>query len=57
MQESLGHVEINLSDVVHNGRINDKYHLINSRNGVMHVEIRWKVVWQIKSIVLGALFQ
>lgn len=44
MQESLGHVEINLSDVVHNGRINDKYHLINSRNGVMHVELRWKVV-------------
>ncbi|XP_027366801.1 synaptotagmin-3 isoform X3 [Abrus precatorius] len=43
-KESLGHVEINLSDVVHNGRINDKYHLINSRNGVIHVEIRWKVV-------------
>lgn len=43
-KESLGHVEINLSDVVHNGRINDKYHLINSRNGVIHVEIKWKVV-------------
>lgn len=43
-KESLGHVEINLSDVVHNGRINDKYHLINSKNGVVHLEIRWKVV-------------
>uniref|UniRef100_A0A3Q7XPC5 Synaptotagmin-3 n=2 Tax=Cicer arietinum TaxID=3827 RepID=A0A3Q7XPC5_CICAR len=43
-KESLGHVEINLSDVVYNGRINDKYHLINSRNGLIHVEIRWKVV-------------
>ncbi|KAJ1406394.1 Synaptotagmin-like mitochondrial-lipid-binding domain [Sesbania bispinosa] len=43
-KESLGHVEINLNDVVHNGRLNDKYHLINSRNGEIHVEIRWKVV-------------
>ncbi|XP_061347058.1 synaptotagmin-3 [Gastrolobium bilobum] len=43
-KESLGHVEINLNDVVHNGRINDKYHLINSRNGEIHVEIRWAVV-------------
>ncbi|XP_028773594.1 synaptotagmin-3 [Neltuma alba] len=43
-KESLGHVEINLNDVVHNGRINDKYNLINSRNGVIHVEIRWKVI-------------
>ncbi|KAI5399803.1 synaptotagmin-3 [Lathyrus oleraceus] len=42
-KESLGHVEINLNDVVHNGRINDKYHLINSKNGVIHVEIKWKV--------------
>ena len=41
MQEELGHVDINLDDVVANGRINQKYHLINSRNGVIHVEIRW----------------
>ncbi|KAJ6767830.1 EXTENDED SYNAPTOTAGMIN-RELATED [Salix koriyanagi] len=33
-KESLGHVEINLDDVVHNGRINQSYHLIDSRNGV-----------------------
>ncbi|KAK7379744.1 hypothetical protein VNO78_34262 [Psophocarpus tetragonolobus] len=43
-KESLGHVEINLRDVVFNGRINDKYNLINSKNGVIHVDIRWKVV-------------
>ncbi|XP_031383535.1 synaptotagmin-3 isoform X2 [Punica granatum] len=43
-KESLGHVQINLSDVVHNGRINEKYHLINSKNGVIHVEIRWETV-------------
>ncbi|XP_061985799.1 synaptotagmin-3-like isoform X1 [Populus nigra] len=43
-KESLGHVEINLDDVVYNGRINQKYHLIDSRNGVIHVEIRWSTV-------------
>ncbi|XP_038884156.1 synaptotagmin-3-like isoform X2 [Benincasa hispida] len=42
-KESLGHVEINLVDVVHNGRINTKYHLINSRYGMIHVEIQWTV--------------
>ncbi|PON67979.1 Synaptotagmin-like mitochondrial-lipid-binding domain containing protein [Trema orientale] len=40
-KESLGHIEINLRDVVDNGRINEKYHLINSKNGIIHVEIRW----------------
>ncbi|ESQ40331.1 hypothetical protein EUTSA_v10013165mg [Eutrema salsugineum] len=40
-KEELGHVDINLGDVVDNGRINHKYHLINSRNGVIHIEIRW----------------
>ncbi|KAJ6432875.1 hypothetical protein OIU84_019999 [Salix udensis] len=43
-KESLGHVEINLNDVVHNGRMNQKYHLIDSKNGVIHVEIRWNTV-------------
>ncbi|OEL22142.1 Synaptotagmin-3 [Dichanthelium oligosanthes] len=42
--ESLGHVDINLADVVNNGRINEKYHLINSRNGMIQVEIRWSTV-------------
>ncbi|CAD6335742.1 unnamed protein product [Miscanthus lutarioriparius] len=43
-KESLGHVNINLVDVVNNGRINKKYHLINSRNGMIHVEIKWSTV-------------
>ncbi|KAG8651180.1 hypothetical protein MANES_07G098800v8 [Manihot esculenta] len=43
-KESLGHVEVNLDDVVHNGRINEKYHLIDSKNGIIHVEIRWDTV-------------
>ncbi|XP_021289596.1 synaptotagmin-3-like isoform X3 [Herrania umbratica] len=42
-KESLGHVDINLNDVVHNGRINEKYDLINSKNGVICIEIRWEV--------------
>jgi len=44
VQESLGHVNINLVDVVNNGRINEKYHLINSRNGMIQVEIKWSTV-------------
>ncbi|KAI7751343.1 hypothetical protein M8C21_023440 [Ambrosia artemisiifolia] len=39
--EALGHVDINLVDVVYNNRINEKYHLINSRNGMIHVDIKW----------------
>ncbi|KAF3319874.1 synaptotagmin-3-like protein [Carex littledalei] len=40
-KESLGYVDIILSDVVDNGRINETYHLINSKNGTIHVEIKW----------------
>ncbi|KAF3335620.1 synaptotagmin-3-like protein [Carex littledalei] len=40
-KESLGYVDIILSDVVNNGRINETYHLINSKNGTIHVEIKW----------------
>lgn len=43
-KESLGHVDINLVDVVHNGRINEKYNLINSKHGLIHVDIQWRVV-------------
>ncbi|GFQ00884.1 synaptotagmin-3 [Phtheirospermum japonicum] len=43
-KESLGYVDINLADVVYNGHINEKYHLINSRYGVIHLDIRWKVI-------------
>lgn len=45
MQESLGYVDIHLRDVVYNGRINEEHHLINSKNGLLHVDIRWKVIW------------
>ncbi|GMI86996.1 synaptotagmin 3 [Hibiscus trionum] len=40
-KEHLGNVDINLTDVVHNGRINQKYHLIGSKNGVIHVAMKW----------------
>ncbi|KAJ4704905.1 synaptotagmin-3 [Melia azedarach] len=43
-KESLGYVDINLDDVVYNGRMKEKYHLINSKNGVVHVEMRWKAI-------------
>ncbi|PON67978.1 Synaptotagmin-like mitochondrial-lipid-binding domain containing protein [Trema orientale] len=42
-KESLGYIDINLSDVLHNGRINNKYHLIDSKNGKIHVELSWKM--------------
>ncbi|KAL3520719.1 hypothetical protein ACH5RR_018868 [Cinchona calisaya] len=43
-KESLGLVDINLADVVYNGRTNEKYHLIESKNGQIHVEFRWKTI-------------
>ncbi|CAK9136102.1 unnamed protein product [Ilex paraguariensis] len=43
-KEALGHVDINLADVVYNDRINEKYHLIDSKNGVIHVELRWQTI-------------
>ena len=44
MQELLGYVDINLADVVNNGRINHKFHLIDSKNGMVHVELRWREI-------------
>lgn len=44
LQEALGHVDINLHDVVNNGRINEKYHLVKSKYGIIHVEIQWKII-------------
>ncbi|PKA65091.1 Synaptotagmin-3 [Apostasia shenzhenica] len=43
-KESLGHVDMNLADVVNNGRINEQFHLINSKNGTIHIELRWSTV-------------
>jgi hypothetical protein len=42
IQENLGYVEINLSDVVSNKRINEKYHLIDSKNGKIQIELQWR---------------
>lgn len=41
-KEILGYVDINLSDVVSNKRINEKYHLIDSKNGKIQIELQWK---------------
>ncbi|KAH9621047.1 hypothetical protein KSS87_022685 [Heliosperma pusillum] len=41
-KESLGFVDITLADVVNNGRINEKYHLINSQNGIIHLLMEWQ---------------
>ncbi|XP_057824972.2 synaptotagmin-2 isoform X2 [Cryptomeria japonica] len=41
-KEHLGYVDINLSDVVHNKRINEIYHLVDSKNGKVHIEMQWR---------------
>ncbi|CBI19897.3 hypothetical protein VitviT2T_027910 [Vitis vinifera] len=41
-KETLGYVDINLSDVVSNKRINEKYHLIDSKNGKIQIELQWR---------------
>ncbi|CAK9234286.1 unnamed protein product [Sphagnum troendelagicum] len=40
--ESLGYVDISLSDVVNNKRINEKYSLIDSKHGQIQVELLWR---------------
>ncbi|KAI9128514.1 hypothetical protein K1719_001507 [Acacia pycnantha] len=40
-KEYLGYVEVNLADVVTNKRINEKYHLIDSKNGRIQIELQW----------------
>ncbi|XP_059633143.1 synaptotagmin-2 [Cornus florida] len=41
-KEPLGYVDINLSDVVSNKRINQRYHLIDSKNGRVQIEMQWR---------------
>ncbi|XP_047319573.1 synaptotagmin-2-like [Impatiens glandulifera] len=41
-KETLGYVDINLADVVSNKRINEKYHLIDSKNGRIQIELQWR---------------
>ncbi|XP_057440446.1 synaptotagmin-2-like [Lotus japonicus] len=41
-KESLGYVDISLADVVANKRINEKHHLIDSKNGRIQIELLWR---------------
>lgn len=41
-RECLGYVDINLSDVVQNKRINERFHLIDSKNGKIQLELLWR---------------
>ncbi|XP_004500733.1 synaptotagmin-2-like isoform X2 [Cicer arietinum] len=41
-KESLGYADISLTDVVSNKRINEKYHLIDSKNGRIQIEMQWR---------------
>ncbi|XP_047325567.1 synaptotagmin-2-like [Impatiens glandulifera] len=41
-KETLGYVDINLSDVVSNKRINERYNLIDSKNGRVQIEMQWR---------------
>jgi hypothetical protein len=41
-QEMLGYVDISLADVVTNKRINERYHLIDSKNGQIQIEMQWR---------------
>ncbi|CAA0807746.1 Synaptotagmin-1 [Striga hermonthica] len=41
-KETLGYVDISLGDVVNNKRINEKFHLIDSKNGRIQIELQWR---------------
>ncbi|CAK9139598.1 unnamed protein product [Ilex paraguariensis] len=41
-KEILGYIDISLADVVSNKRINSKYHLIDSKNGRIQIELQWR---------------
>lgn len=41
-KESLGYVNIHLGDVVSKKSINEKYHLENSKNGWIQIELQWR---------------
>lgn len=42
IQETLGYIDISLADVISNKRINEKYHLIDSKNGQIQIELQWR---------------
>ncbi|KAL0356583.1 UNVERIFIED_CONTAM: Synaptotagmin-1 [Sesamum calycinum] len=41
-KETLGYVDISLADVISNKRINEKFHLIDSKNGRIQIELQWQ---------------
>ncbi|BAT77463.1 hypothetical protein LR48_Vigan04g255500 [Vigna angularis] len=41
-KESLGYADISLADVVTNNRINERHHLIDSKNGRIQIELQWR---------------
>ncbi|KAK1370333.1 Synaptotagmin-1 [Heracleum sosnowskyi] len=41
-RETLGYIDISLADVVHNKRINERFHLIDSKNGRIQIELQWR---------------
>ncbi|XP_020586414.1 synaptotagmin-2 [Phalaenopsis equestris] len=41
-KENLGYVVISLADVITNKRINEKYNLIDSKNGRIQIELQWR---------------
>ncbi|KAK6115725.1 hypothetical protein DH2020_007994 [Rehmannia glutinosa] len=41
-KETLGYVDIYLTDVINNKRINERYHLIDSKNGRIQIEMQWR---------------
>jgi hypothetical protein len=41
-KENLGYIDISLADVISNKRINEKYHLIDSKNGQIQIEMHWR---------------
>ncbi|KAL1208222.1 Synaptotagmin-1 [Cardamine amara subsp. amara] len=43
-KETLGYVEIPVVDVVNNKRMNQKFHLIDSKNGKIQIELEWQTV-------------
>ncbi|TMW88114.1 hypothetical protein EJD97_019024 [Solanum chilense] len=41
-KETLGYVDVYLADVINNKRINERYHLIDSKNGRLQIELQWR---------------
>ncbi|KAL8150084.1 synaptotagmin-2-like isoform X1 [Apium graveolens] len=41
-KDTLGYVDISLADVISNKRINERYHLIDSKNGTVQIELQWR---------------